>query len=74
MDIGEEDITDWLRDAYIILKVQGELEVIAPILAIHAIIRQYRVLKKDTQAIKVFIDSIQHNDVGGNHQKIARQR
>ena len=73
MNISQEDIANGISDAHIILQVQSKLEVIPPVLTIHAVIGQHRVFKKYAQPVKVLVDAIQHDDVGRNDQEIAGQ-
>ena len=69
-----KDVADRAGDAHLVLHVQGQLKIVAPVASVHAIVRQDRVVfQKDAQALKILIDAIQHDDVGGDHQKVARQ-
>src|SRR3989338_6038483 len=61
-------------DAHVVLQVQGQLKIVAPIAPIHAVLREYRVFKEYSKPLKVPIDSIQYDDVGGDNQKVAGER
>lgn len=57
MNISQEDLVTGLV-MHIILQVQSKLEVIPPVLTIHAVIGQHRVFKKYAQPVKVLVDAI----------------
>ena len=73
MDIGQENVARGPGDGDLILLVQGELKIIAPVAAVHAVVREHRILEEDPKSLKVSIDAVEHDDVGRDDQKVARQ-
>ena len=73
MDIGQEHVAGRPHDANVILNVQGDLEVVPPVLPSVAVVRQNRIIEEDMQAVEIGAQAIQHDDVRGDHQKVARQ-
>ena len=53
--------------------MQAELEIVAPVTASMAVVRQHRVVEEDAQAIEIGAQAVEHNDVGRNEQKVARE-
>ena len=53
VDVREKQITRVSQDTGIVLDVQGELEVVAPVAPVVAVVRQNRVLEEDTKTIEV---------------------
>ncbi len=51
----------------------AEVFAVLPISALMTIIRQNRIRKKDAQSVKVGSQAIQHDNIGSDHQKVARK-
>ena len=74
VDVGQKDVAGGAGDAHLVLHVQGQLKIVAPVAPVKAVVGQDRVVfQKDAQPLKILVDAIQHDDVGGDHQKVARQ-
>ena len=39
VDIGQEDIARWPGNAHLVLHMQGQLKIVAPVASVHAIVR-----------------------------------
>ena len=50
VDVGQEDIAGGASDADLVLDVQGELEIITPVVAVHAVVRQDRIVEEDASS------------------------
>ena len=75
VDVGQEDVAGRAGDAHLVLYVQGQLKIVAPVAPVDAVVGQDRIVfQKDAQALKIFVDAVQHDDVGGDHQEVARKR
>ncbi len=74
VDVGEKQVADLAHGAHVILNVHGELKIILPSLPFVAIFWQDRIVKKYLQPIEVGAQPVQHDDVGGDEQKIAGER
>jgi hypothetical protein len=53
MDVGEEHVSGVPHNAHIILNVQRELEVIAPVLALVPIVRQHGIIEENFQPVEI---------------------
>ena len=73
MNVGQENVADGMCDAHLVLHMQRKLEIIAPITSVHTVVRDHRVCKENVQSLKILVNAIQHDDVGRDHQKVARQ-
>ena len=73
VDVGEEDVARLADDAHLVLHVQSQLEVVAPVAAVEAVVGQDGVLKEDPQAVEILADAVQHDDVRRDHQEVAAQ-
>src|SRR6266853_2653549 len=73
MNVGEKDVPGGASHAHVILHVQRQLEVIAPVATAYAVVGKGRVLKKNLETLKVLVDTVQHDDVRRNYQEIACQ-
>lgn len=77
VDVGEKQVARGPHDAHIVLDVQRELEVVAPVAA-HAItiavVGQHRVVEEDAQAVEIGTQAVEHDDVRRDQQEVARQR
>src|SRR6185369_15996131 len=72
MDVGEEDVAGMPSHANIILDVQRELEVLAPIVTVEAVVRKDGIVfQENTEALEILIDAIEHDDVGSNDKEVA---
>jgi hypothetical protein len=71
MDIGQEQIAGRTHHADIVLNVQRDLEIVAPVLAFEAVVWQHRIVEEDVQTIEIRAQAIQHNDVGRDQQDVA---
>ena len=47
MDVGQEEVAGVADDAHVVLDVQGELEIVAPVAALVAVVGQDRVVEED---------------------------
>ncbi len=63
MDVGQEDIPGLADDAHVVLDVEGELEVIAPVPALVAVVRQDGVIEEDLQPVEIGPQAVEHDDV-----------
>ena len=50
VDVGQEDVAGGAGDAHLVLYVQGQLKIVAPVAAVHAVVGQDRVVEEDAQA------------------------
>ena len=73
VDVGQENVAGGAGDAHLVLPMQGQLKVVAPVAPVHAVVWNDRVLKENAQPLKISVNAVQHDDVGGDHQKVARQ-
>ena len=62
------------NDAHVVLDVQGELKIVAPVAAVVAVVRQDRVVEEDPQAVEVGAQAVEHDDVGRDDEEVARER
>ena len=67
-------IPGFLRNPNVVLDVEGDLEIIAPIAPLNAIVRKDWVIEENFQAIEVSAEAVKNNNVGGDDQEIAGQR
>ncbi len=73
VDIGQKDIACMPGDAHVVLHVQGQLEIVAPVAPVHAVVRNDRVIKKYSQPLKILVYAVKHDDVRRDYQKVTRQ-
>lgn len=74
VDVGEEDVSRRADDAHVILNVERNLEIVAPILAGITVIRQHRVAEENAQAVEVRPEAVEHDDVRRDEKEIPRER
>ena len=60
-------------DADVVLNVQRDLEIVAPVAALMAVVGQDGIVEEDPQPIEVGAQAVEHDDVGRDHQEIARK-
>jgi hypothetical protein len=49
-------------------------KIFPPVLSVYAVFGEYRfAFEEDSQALEVFVDAIEHDDVGRDHQEVARE-
>ena len=73
VDVGEEQVAHVTDHTHVVLQVQRELEVVAPVAAGMAVVGQHRVLEEDAQAVEVGAQAVEHDDVGRDQQEVARE-
>src|SRR4029077_14313003 len=72
VNVGEKDVARFVGDADVVLNVKSELEIGAPVVAVIAVVgKDGIVFQKDAQALKILVDTIEDDDVGGDDQEIA---
>ena len=64
MNVGQEDVAGRPDDAHIVLNVQRDLKIIAPVLASVAVVGQHRITEEDAQPVEIGAQAIKHDDVG----------
>ena len=74
VDVGKKKIARIPHHAHIVLNVQRELKIIAPVAAFVTIVRQDRVVEEDAQSIEVGAQAVKDDDVRRDQKKIARER
>ncbi len=74
VDVGEEEVAGVAHDAHVVLDVQRELEIVAPVAAVVAVVGQDRVVEEDVQAVEIGAQPVEHDDVRRDQQEVARQR
>ena len=74
VDVRQEDVAGFANDAHLVLNVQRQLEIVAPVMAVVAVVRQYGIVEENAQSLEILIDAVQYNDVGSDNEKVARQR
>lgn len=74
VNVGQENVTRLADDPHLILHVQRQLKIAAPVLAIVPVVGQHGILEEDPQSIEVLADAIQHDNVRRNDEEVAGQR
>ena len=74
VDIREEHIAGGADGADLVLDVEGYLEVVAPVAALVAVVRQHGVIEENLEAVEVGPEPVQDDDVGRDDEEVARQR
>ena len=70
VDVGQKQIAGVAHDANVVLNVQRELEIVPPVAALVAVVRQDRVIEEDPQAVEVGAQAVEDDDVGRDEEKI----
>ena len=70
VDVGQEDIARGPGDAHLVLQMQRQLKIVAPVAPVKPVVRQHRIVEEDTQALEIPVNAVQHDDVGRDHQKL----
>ncbi len=73
VDVREEEIARVAHEAHVVLDVESELEIVAPVAAVGAVGRQHGVVEEDAQAVEVGAEAVQHDDVGRDDEEVARE-
>src|SRR5579859_1625701 len=72
VDVGEKDVACLVGDTNVVLDVEGQLEIVAPVVAIEAVVRQNRVVfQENAKALKILVDAVKDDDVRGDDQEVA---
>ena len=64
VDVGQEDVAGRADDAHVVLDVQRELEIVAPVAPVMAVVRQDGIVEEDAQPVEIGAQAVQHDDVG----------
>jgi hypothetical protein len=73
MDVRQENVARLTNRSYVVLDVQRDLKVVAPVAAVVPVGWQYRIVEKDPQAVEVRPQSIENDDVGRDDEEVARE-
>src|SRR5436190_574247 len=71
MNVCQENIARLTDDAHLVLHVQGQLKIVAPIPAVKSVFRQHRIPEEYVEPLEVLINAIQYDDVGSDDEKVA---
>ena len=63
VDVGQKEIAGVANDADIVLDVEGELEIVAPVAAFVAVVRQDRIVEENPQTVEVGTQAVEDDDV-----------
>ena len=74
VNVGKEKIARIPHHAHIVLNVQRELKVVAPVASFVAIVGKNGVVEKNMQAVEIGAQPIKDDDVGRDQQEVARER
>jgi len=58
VDVGQKDVTGRPGDAHLVLPVQGQLKIVAPVAPVQAIVGQDRIIKENAQTLKILVDAV----------------
>ena len=73
VDVGEEEVAERPERPDLVLQVQGDLEVVAPVAALVAVVGQHRVVEEDPKSVKISTQAVEHDDVRRDQQDVARE-
>jgi len=73
VNVGEKEISRRSEDANVVLEMESELEIVAPVLASGAVFWQDRVVEKDLQAVEVGAQPVENNNVWRNEEEVSRK-
>ena len=74
MDVGEKDITCLTNETDVVLDVEGELEIVAPVATRIAVGREDGVVEENTEPVEVGAEAIEDDNVGRDNEEISRER
>ena len=73
MDVREEEVSRVTDDAHIVLDVERELEVVAPVPPLAAIWRQDGIVEENLQPVEIRTQAIEDNDVRRDDEEVPRK-
>jgi hypothetical protein len=73
MDVGEEKIPGLADETDIVLEVERELEVVAPVSAVVPVGRENGIVEEDLQAVEIGAEPVEDDDVGRDDEEVARE-
>src|SRR5450759_3594862 len=71
MDVRQKEIASLTHDPHIVLDMQSDLKVIAPVAAVVSVVGENRIVEENLQAIEIRPEAIQHHDVWRDKQEIS---
>jgi hypothetical protein len=74
VDVGEEDVSRIAEDTDVVLDVERELEIVAPVLTLVAVVGQDGVGEEDFQAVEVGAEAVENDDVRGDDEEVPGER
>ena len=74
MDVGEEEIAGLTDESDIVLDVQRELEIVAPVAARVAVGRKNGVVEEDLEPVEIGTKAVEDDDVGCDEEEVPRKR
>ena len=73
VDVGEEQVALFSDVADGILDMDGQLEIVLPVLPFVAVVRQQRIIEKDARALEIETQPIENDDVWRDDKEIGRK-
>ncbi len=71
MDVGQEDVADRPDDPHVVLNVQSDLKIVAPVPPGKAVVGQHRIVEEEFQAVEIRAKAVEHDDVRGDEKEVA---
>ena len=74
VNVREKKVAGVAQHADFVLDVERNLEIVAPVAAFVAVVRQNGIVEKNFEAVKIRAQPVQDDDVGRDDEEIPRQR
>ena len=74
MDVREKKIAGLTDESDVVLDVERELEIVAPVAARIAVGREDGVVEENTEPVEVGAEAIEDDNVGRDNEEISRER
>ena len=71
MDVGEKDVARVADDTDVVLDVERDLEIVAPVSSVVAVVGKNRVVEEDARSVEVRAQALQHDDIGRDDEEVA---
>ena len=73
VNVGEEEVSGVAYDAHVVLDMECELEVVAPVPALMPIVGQDRIVEENFEAVEVGPQAVENDDVGRDDEEVPRK-
>ena len=73
VNVGKKQVALFADVTDLILNVDGQLEIVLPVLSLVAVVRQERIVEENARALEIEAQPVEHDDVRRDEKEVGRE-